>query len=155
MHCVNSLTSNINILCYSFRRRLLMNVDHNFIYLTITNKCWHTACQAIMGIILRRFFTITKLLFRVRCDLSLCWSENNFVKDWFKSLVYSRKSMDQLIHCLPKECINPLIKMNAFTMQMSGSRMKVAGRFKPCVHMGCFDLEVFVEMNMRSRKASI
>lgn len=43
----------------------------------------------------------------------------------------------------------------AFVLQMSGSRMKVAGRFKPCVHMGCFDLEVFVEMNMRSRKASI
>ncbi|PPE00971.1 hypothetical protein GOBAR_DD01934 [Gossypium barbadense] len=37
---------------------------------------------------------------------------------------------------------------------MSGSRMKVAGRFKPCVHMGCFDLEVFVELNQRSRKAS-
>ncbi|KAG9146513.1 hypothetical protein Leryth_011782 [Lithospermum erythrorhizon] len=35
---------------------------------------------------------------------------------------------------------------------MSGSRMKVAGRFKPCVHMGCFDLNVFVEMNQRSRK---
>ncbi|XP_057479903.1 E3 SUMO-protein ligase SIZ1-like isoform X2 [Actinidia eriantha] len=35
---------------------------------------------------------------------------------------------------------------------MSGSRMKVAGRFKPCIHMGCFDLEVFVEMNQRSRK---
>ncbi|XP_059660604.1 E3 SUMO-protein ligase SIZ1-like isoform X2 [Cornus florida] len=35
---------------------------------------------------------------------------------------------------------------------MSGSRMKVAGRFKPCVHMGCFDLEAFVEMNQRSRK---
>ncbi|KAI4334431.1 hypothetical protein L6164_019126 [Bauhinia variegata] len=35
---------------------------------------------------------------------------------------------------------------------MSGSRMKIAGRFKPCVHMGCFDLEVFVEMNQRSRK---
>lgn len=32
--------------------------------------------------------------------------------------------------------------------------MKVAGRFKPCVHMGCFDLEVFVELNQRSRKAS-
>lgn len=32
--------------------------------------------------------------------------------------------------------------------------MKVAGRFKPCVHMGCFDLDVFVEMNQRSRKAS-
>jgi len=30
--------------------------------------------------------------------------------------------------------------------------MKIAGRFKPCVHMGCFDLEVFVEMNERSRK---
>ncbi|EEF36036.1 E3 SUMO-protein ligase SIZ1 isoform X2 [Ricinus communis] len=35
---------------------------------------------------------------------------------------------------------------------MSGSRMKVAGRFKPCAHMGCFDLEVFLEMNQRSRK---
>ncbi|KAL2541116.1 E3 SUMO-protein ligase SIZ1 [Abeliophyllum distichum] len=35
---------------------------------------------------------------------------------------------------------------------MSGLRMKVAGRFEPCVHMGCFDLEVFVEMNLRSRK---
>ncbi|KAM7522316.1 hypothetical protein LguiA_012218 [Lonicera macranthoides] len=35
---------------------------------------------------------------------------------------------------------------------MSGSRMKVAGRFKPCAHMGCFDLEVFVEMNQSSRK---
>ncbi|XP_056845590.1 E3 SUMO-protein ligase SIZ1 isoform X1 [Raphanus sativus] len=35
---------------------------------------------------------------------------------------------------------------------MSGSRMKVAGRFKPCLHMGCFDLEVFVELNQRSRK---
>lgn len=32
--------------------------------------------------------------------------------------------------------------------------MKVAGRFKPCIHMGCFDLDVFVEMNQRSRKAS-
>lgn len=35
---------------------------------------------------------------------------------------------------------------------MSGSRMKIAGRFKPCAHMGCFDLETFVEMNQRSRK---
>lgn len=35
---------------------------------------------------------------------------------------------------------------------MSGSRIKVAGRFKPCVHMGCFDLDVFVELNQRSRK---
>lgn len=39
-------------------------------------------------------------------------------------------------------------------IQMSGLRMKIAGRFEPCVHMGCFDLEVFVEMNQRSRKAS-
>lgn len=30
--------------------------------------------------------------------------------------------------------------------------MKIAGRFKPCVHIGCFDLEIFVEMNRRSRK---
>ncbi|KAK1398471.1 E3 SUMO-protein ligase SIZ1 [Heracleum sosnowskyi] len=35
---------------------------------------------------------------------------------------------------------------------MSGLRMKVAGRFKPCVHMGCFDLDVFLEMNQRTRK---
>ncbi|XP_073113339.1 E3 SUMO-protein ligase SIZ1 isoform X1 [Elaeis guineensis] len=35
---------------------------------------------------------------------------------------------------------------------MSGSRMKTAGRFKPCVHMGCFDLETFVKLNQRSRK---
>ncbi|KAJ8557667.1 hypothetical protein K7X08_003292 [Anisodus acutangulus] len=35
---------------------------------------------------------------------------------------------------------------------LSGSRMKIAGRFKPCVHMGCFDLQVFVEMNQRSKK---
>ncbi|KAL5202577.1 hypothetical protein ABZP36_013529 [Zizania latifolia] len=34
----------------------------------------------------------------------------------------------------------------------SGSRMRTAGRFKPCVHMGCFDLETFVELNQRSRK---
>ncbi|KAH0661419.1 hypothetical protein KY284_026350 [Solanum tuberosum] len=24
---------------------------------------------------------------------------------------------------------------------LSGSRMKIAGRFKPCLHMGCFDLQ--------------
>ncbi|XP_020579589.1 E3 SUMO-protein ligase SIZ1 isoform X2 [Phalaenopsis equestris] len=35
---------------------------------------------------------------------------------------------------------------------MSGSRMKIAGRFKPCIHMGCFDLETFMELNQRSRK---
>ncbi|KAL6864720.1 hypothetical protein ACP4OV_015871 [Aristida adscensionis] len=34
----------------------------------------------------------------------------------------------------------------------SGSRMRMAGRFKPCAHMGCFDLETFVELNQRSRK---
>ncbi|KAI5083375.1 hypothetical protein GOP47_0003118 [Adiantum capillus-veneris] len=35
---------------------------------------------------------------------------------------------------------------------MSGSRMKMAGRFKHCVHMGCFDLHTFVELNQRTRK---
>uniref|UniRef100_A0A5B6ZMD3 Putative E3 SUMO-protein ligase SIZ1 n=2 Tax=Davidia involucrata TaxID=16924 RepID=A0A5B6ZMD3_DAVIN len=35
---------------------------------------------------------------------------------------------------------------------MSGSRIKVAARFKPCSHMGCFDLETFVELNQRARK---
>jgi hypothetical protein len=38
---------------------------------------------------------------------------------------------------------------------MSGSRIKVAGRFLPCVHMGCFDLDVFVELNQRSRKVGL
>jgi hypothetical protein len=36
--------------------------------------------------------------------------------------------------------------------QMSGSRIKVAGRFKPCLHIGCFDLDTFVEINQRARK---
>lgn len=35
---------------------------------------------------------------------------------------------------------------------MSGSRMKMAGRFRSCVHMGCFDLHTFVELNQRTRK---
>ncbi|KAJ7561990.1 hypothetical protein O6H91_03G051400 [Diphasiastrum complanatum] len=35
---------------------------------------------------------------------------------------------------------------------ISGSRIKIAGRFKPCVHMGCFDLKTFVELNQRARK---
>ncbi|XP_038980897.1 E3 SUMO-protein ligase SIZ1-like isoform X2 [Phoenix dactylifera] len=35
---------------------------------------------------------------------------------------------------------------------MTQSRMKIAGRFRPCAHMGCFDLESFVELNQRSRK---
>ncbi|CAM6020685.1 unnamed protein product [Sphagnum balticum] len=35
---------------------------------------------------------------------------------------------------------------------MSGSRIKVAGRFKPCLHIGCFDLDTFVEINQRARK---
>uniref|UniRef100_A0ACD5XCB9 Uncharacterized protein n=1 Tax=Avena sativa TaxID=4498 RepID=A0ACD5XCB9_AVESA len=34
----------------------------------------------------------------------------------------------------------------------SGSRIRTAGRFKPCVHMGSFDLQTFVELNQRSRK---
>lgn len=36
--------------------------------------------------------------------------------------------------------------------QMTGSRIKITGQFKPCVHMGCFELEAFVELNQRSRK---
>ncbi|CAM0885682.1 unnamed protein product [Alopecurus aequalis] len=34
----------------------------------------------------------------------------------------------------------------------SGSRIRTAGRFKPCAHMGSFDLQTFVELNQRSRK---
>lgn len=37
-------------------------------------------------------------------------------------------------------------------LQMSGSRIRIAGRFKPCVHLKCFDLEAFIELNHRSRK---
>lgn len=47
-----------------------------------------------------------------------------------------------------------IIKNVCVCWQMSGSRMKIAGRFKPCVHMGCFDLRTFVELNQRSRKVS-
>ncbi|KAF8648923.1 hypothetical protein HU200_064455 [Digitaria exilis] len=35
---------------------------------------------------------------------------------------------------------------------MTASRIQIAGRFKPCAHMGCFDLEAFIEINKRSRK---
>ncbi|XP_062201935.1 E3 SUMO-protein ligase SIZ2-like [Phragmites australis] len=35
---------------------------------------------------------------------------------------------------------------------MTASRIRIAGRFKPCAHMGCFDLEAFIEINQRSRK---
>ncbi|CAL4886005.1 unnamed protein product [Urochloa decumbens] len=35
---------------------------------------------------------------------------------------------------------------------MTASRIQIAGRFKPCAHMGCFDLEAFIGMNQRSRK---
>ncbi|KAJ1264439.1 hypothetical protein BS78_08G001100 [Paspalum vaginatum] len=35
---------------------------------------------------------------------------------------------------------------------MTASRIQIAGRFKPCAHMGCFDLEAFIEINQRLRK---
>lgn len=35
---------------------------------------------------------------------------------------------------------------------MSGSRIRVAGRFKPCEHMGCFDLQSFIELTQHTRK---
>jgi hypothetical protein len=38
---------------------------------------------------------------------------------------------------------------------MTASRIKVAGRFKPCAHMGCFDLEAFIEINQRSQKVRL
>lgn len=40
-------------------------------------------------------------------------------------------------------------------VQMSGSRIRVAGRFKPCAHLACFDLDTFVELNQRSRKVRL
>ncbi|KAI3809953.1 hypothetical protein L1987_19557 [Smallanthus sonchifolius] len=35
---------------------------------------------------------------------------------------------------------------------MSGCRMKIAARFKGCIHLGCFDLHTLVQINQRSRK---
>ncbi|WVZ88847.1 hypothetical protein U9M48_035315 [Paspalum notatum var. saurae] len=35
---------------------------------------------------------------------------------------------------------------------MTASRIQIAGRFKPCAHKGCFDLEAFIEINHRLRK---
>lgn len=35
---------------------------------------------------------------------------------------------------------------------MSGSRIRVAGRFKPCEHMGCFDLQSLIELTQHTRK---
>ncbi|XP_050386175.1 E3 SUMO-protein ligase SIZ1-like [Argentina anserina] len=49
------------------------------------------------------------------------------------------------------EVISDSVSVN-LRCPLSGSRMKVAGRFRPCAHMGCFDLETFVKSNQRSRK---
>ncbi|XP_028107786.1 E3 SUMO-protein ligase SIZ1-like, partial [Camellia sinensis] len=35
---------------------------------------------------------------------------------------------------------------------LSGSRIEIAARFRPCAHMGCFDLETFLQLNQLSRK---
>ncbi|KAL7252975.1 hypothetical protein ACSBR1_007501 [Camellia fascicularis] len=35
---------------------------------------------------------------------------------------------------------------------LSGSRIEIAARFRPCAHMGCFDLETFLRLNQLSRK---
>ncbi|PIN00736.1 hypothetical protein CDL12_26761 [Handroanthus impetiginosus] len=49
------------------------------------------------------------------------------------------------------EVIAALVSIN-LRCTVNGSRIKVAGRFKHCAHMGCFDLEAFVEMNQQSKK---
>nr|XP_034569432.1 E3 SUMO-protein ligase SIZ2-like [Setaria viridis] len=38
---------------------------------------------------------------------------------------------------------------------MTASRIQIADRFKPCAHMGCFDLEAFIEINQRSGSGSV
>ncbi|XP_071685770.1 E3 SUMO-protein ligase SIZ1-like [Rutidosis leptorrhynchoides] len=35
---------------------------------------------------------------------------------------------------------------------MSGRRMNTAARFRRCIHLGCFDLDTFVQINQRSKK---
>ncbi|XVE68950.1 hypothetical protein DITRI_Ditri09bG0111000 [Diplodiscus trichospermus] len=49
------------------------------------------------------------------------------------------------------EVITDTITVN-LRCPMSGARIKVAGRFKPCVHIACFDLETLVQLNQRARK---
>lgn len=49
------------------------------------------------------------------------------------------------------EVVAESVSMN-LRCPLSGSRIKVAGRFKPCIHMGCFDINTFVELNQRARK---
>ncbi|KAF3786414.1 E3 SUMO-protein ligase [Nymphaea thermarum] len=50
---------------------------------------------------------------------------------------------------------HPCLHLHPDRVDMSGSRIKISGRFKPCVHMGCFDLGTFVELNQRSRKVRL
>ncbi|XP_078178890.1 DNA-binding protein with MIZ/SP-RING zinc finger, PHD-finger and SAP domain-containing protein [Carex rostrata] len=49
------------------------------------------------------------------------------------------------------EVVAELVTVN-LRCPMSGSRIKTSGRFKPCAHIACFDLEAFVELNQRSKK---
>ncbi|EFJ20543.1 hypothetical protein SELMODRAFT_443873 [Selaginella moellendorffii] len=49
------------------------------------------------------------------------------------------------------EVVADSVTMN-LSCPMSGSRIHIAGRFKPCAHMGGFDLKTFVELNQRARK---
>ncbi|CAI5462380.1 unnamed protein product, partial [Closterium sp. Yama58-4] len=44
-----------------------------------------------------------------------------------------------------------IIRKRSFD-EMSGSRIREAGRFRECAHMGCFDLHTFIEINQRARK---
>uniref|UniRef100_A0A0E0Q7J2 SP-RING-type domain-containing protein n=1 Tax=Oryza rufipogon TaxID=4529 RepID=A0A0E0Q7J2_ORYRU len=62
---------------------------------------------------------------------------------WYQRNKMARISMMPLLVCVAVLVVE--------LRRMTGSRIKITGQFKPCVHMGCFELEAFVELNQRSR----
>uniref|UniRef100_J3NAL5 SP-RING-type domain-containing protein n=1 Tax=Oryza brachyantha TaxID=4533 RepID=J3NAL5_ORYBR len=68
-----------------------------------------------------------------------------------KALARVRREADTADNDSDIEVVADSVSVN-LRCPITGSRIKTAGRFKPCVHMGCFDLEAFVELNQRSRK---
>ncbi|OAY67932.1 E3 SUMO-protein ligase SIZ1, partial [Ananas comosus] len=106
----------------------------------------------------------------------ICLSRSNGGVFCFGVRIAKRLTVDQVLSLVPKEadgenfndalvrvcrCINGGTAtenadsdsdIEVVSNSMSGSRIKVAARFKQCDHMGCFNLETFVELNQRSRK---
>ena len=107
--------------------------------------------------ILRLFICMHPILFFdgniasiVKCEIWSQFFNSNFTSKML-SVQWSQLQEAQLVfHPLVDNMLSGFVPV-----QMTGSRMKIAGRFRPCAHMGCFDLESFVELNQRSRKVTI